>query len=487
MNHKKDKFVLLRHPNVLFEDQVQCSCHSSDTIRSDNTSTEENQEKIISSSTFNRYDFGNVDISRITSLSFFNCKLSSITDALTDLPLKYLNLSKNELSEIPKCLLLGLDILENLDISHNKIANFIFEPNCCKNLKVLILSNNLFEDIPQWIFNLRAKNLQKLQYDFNRITHLRCIFDKSFSFPVQKLSMRNCVVRQEDIKFLKDCINLEDLDVSNSTDTSKFANVIHNIDKLFIKPSWNNIKILKIENLSISLFPEGITWLETLSELYMRHNKFMWLPTNGLEFLVNLEILDLSFNHIVSIPDKLTWLEYLKILKLSHNKIEQLPDISNMESLEVLDLFDNKLTYFEGFSPNLNFVDLECNYFNTEECDLSNYKQMRDNYRKTLLSTQRFNAYKEIGDSLSESEESTSDRSVLENEGIDEEYNFNGSESLEDWDEELRLSNRHEDATASDDEWNGVVIASAPRLAYRYLPIDTDIIYNENVLFCDAD
>ncbi|KAL3266901.1 hypothetical protein HHI36_011051 [Cryptolaemus montrouzieri] len=326
-----------------------------------------------------------VDVRTTTSLDLTSCCLTYIPSVLKDLPLRNLKLSKNKLKEIPECLYLGLEKLEYLDLCHNQIKTFEVEPKCCETLKMLNISYNKMADIPQWILCLYATNLEELCYDFNRVTCLRCIFDNPEKFPVKKLSMKNCILRKEDCNFLKQCKNLEQLNISNSTESTLHSNIIENVEQLFIQPNWKNINILKLNNIAISIFPENLTWLETLTELHLTHNDFMWLPIDGLEFLVNLEVLDLSHNSLYSIPDKLCWLENLKVLKLNFNNIESIPDFSKMERLEILDLYYNKLLNFEYNmdTKNLKYLDLEFNYFNTEDYGLVSYEHKRDEFQES--------------------------------------------------------------------------------------------------------
>ncbi|XP_044748133.1 leucine-rich repeat and death domain-containing protein 1-like isoform X2 [Coccinella septempunctata] len=404
----------------------------------------------------------------ISELDLSNCKLFDITCGLKELQLRKLNLSKNEMTQVPRCFYLGLEILEFLDISYNKINSFDVEPNCCSTLKVLILCSNNLKDIPQWIMNHRAIRLKELYYDLNKITSLRCIFGSTMLFSVAKLSLRNCYVRDEDFDFLKNCRYLEELDISNSVESSVNLNSLKAVDKLLYQPNWKNLSILKMNNLSLSVFPDALTWLEGLTELHLANNYLVWLPKDGLEFFVNLEVLNVSHNSISCLPEKLTWLIYLKVLNLSYNTLEETCDFTKMKSLEILDLYSNKLENFsQNFvCTNLKCLDLEMNLFDTKEYNLATYEEMKKELRMRIPEEKRYDGATQLETNSWKSSD-------------DESYSYSGV--LEDWDEEINL---REQITASDNEWTG----ESPTLPH--IPIthyEKPSIYNDEVLFCDAD
>ncbi|XP_045481120.1 leucine-rich repeat and death domain-containing protein 1-like isoform X1 [Harmonia axyridis] len=404
-------------------------------------------------------------LTKISDLDLSNTNLIDVKVSLKELPLKKLNLAGNLLTQIPRCFYLGLELLEFLDISNNNITSFEVEPNCCKTLKVLILCSNKLKDIPQWIMNHRALALKALYYDFNKITSLRCIFGSNMNFSVSKLSLRNCILRDQDCNFLKNCRYLEELDIGNVSDNASHLNFIKTIDKLLYQPNWKNLSVLKMNYASLSIFPEGLTWLEGLTELHLTNNNFTWLPTDGLEYFVNLEVFNISHNLISEIPKKLTWLEYMKVLNISYNKLEVPCDFSGMKSLEVLDLYNNKLKSLDHdlICTNLKCLDVEQNCFDTTQWHFLAYEEMRHKLRLTLVLENR-------------------EDGVLKSN--DANYQDNSEEELsedsEDWDKELEL----EQITLSDDEWNG----EAPSLPH--IPInfyEKPSIYNDDVIFCDAD
>ncbi|XP_045481121.1 uncharacterized protein LOC123685461 isoform X2 [Harmonia axyridis] len=198
--------------------------------------------------------------------------------------------------------------------------------------------------------NHRALALKALYYDFNKITSLRCIFGSNMNFSVSKLSLRNCILRDQDCNFLKNCRYLEELDIG-------------------------------------------------------------------------------------------------------------------MKSLEVLDLYNNKLKSLDHdlICTNLKCLDVEQNCFDTTQWHFLAYEEMRHKLRLTLVLENR-------------------EDGVLKSN--DANYQDNSEEELsedsEDWDKELEL----EQITLSDDEWNG----EAPSLPH--IPInfyEKPSIYNDDVIFCDAD
>lgn len=347
----------------------------------------------------------------LLELDLSNCELIDITCSLKNLKLKNLNLSSNKLTKVPKCFYLGLEHLEFLDISHNMISNFEVEPNCCRTLKVLNIKMNRLKDIPQWIMSHRAIRLKELYYDFNKITQLRCIFGLNMLFSVPKLSLRNCILRDEDCGFLKNCKYLEELDISNTDEYNIHSNLIAKIDNFLYQPNLQNLCILKMNKLTLSVFPEGLTWFEGLTELHLMNNDLMYLPMDGLEFFVNLELFNLAHNLITCIPEKLTWLTDLKILDLSYNRLEILCDISRMENLEILDLYSNRLDHFdhEFINMNLNGLDIEMNFLDSNLWNPHSYQKMKNVLRMRIPEQKRIDGVIEVPQQLTDESCSSSE------------------------------------------------------------------------------
>lgn len=69
---------------------------------------------------------------------------------------------------------------------------------------------------------------------------------------------------------------------------------------------------------------------------------FLFQVISNLDALVNLEILDLSYNRIRKI-EGLSALCNLKRIYFVHNKIEKIDGLESLTKLEVLELGDNRI------------------------------------------------------------------------------------------------------------------------------------------------
>lgn len=108
---------------------------------------------------------------------------------------------------------------------------------------------------------------------------------------------------------------------------------------------------------------EGYVQLSTIS---LSRNHLSSIPYDTFEDLIDLEHFSLSFNQLTSIPNLKT-LTKLKSLYLFENSIETLTvnDLSGNKQLEILWIYQNKLTHIDGnilnISPELKVVDFRNN------------------------------------------------------------------------------------------------------------------------------
>lgn len=109
----------------------------------------------------------------------------------------------------------------------------------------------------------------------------------------------------------------------------------------------NKVQRLTIANNGLAVFPEEIFTLgRLLTYLDLSHNNIANLPTDLAGHLPKLDTLILNDNNVSEIP-RGTWLSggTIKSLLIAGNRLTKIPhEISEMESLEVLDVDDNPLT-----------------------------------------------------------------------------------------------------------------------------------------------
>jgi Leucine-rich repeat (LRR) protein len=209
------------------------------------------------------------------NLSRNNIELNKLASD-TVLNLKYIVLSFNNLSSIPKEIGLLKDLVD-LQFAENNIKSDLIHPalGTLKHLEVLSFYKNDLDDLPHFIFNL--ENLIELDLYFNQIEIL-----------------------PKEIGNLK---NLERLYIAHN----RFYSVPSTIGEL------KSLKEFYIHHNRISYLPESLAGLQHITDFHIHHNYFQGFP----EFILNyqqLEDLDVSFNEIHKFPPELVELEQLKYL-----------------------------------------------------------------------------------------------------------------------------------------------------------------------------
>lgn len=131
---------------------------------------------------------------------------------------------------------------------------------------------------------------------------------------------------------------------------------------------FNQIKILRLVDVKLSLCPPEIRYLTGLTSLTLRNNELRYIP-DALENLTQLEDLDLLNNKLKSLPSCIGRLTSLYYLQLQQNELEGIPEslnnLSHLESLDIsknnikkdirpiiLTLFSNKLWKYQADSDN---------------------------------------------------------------------------------------------------------------------------------------
>lgn len=262
--------------------------------------------------------------SNLTDLDIEHLFTTSIKRKLINL--KILNLSNNDLDQLPFNFLKYFDNLLELYLNDNHLNdNLIDKFEGLTNLLRLDLSNNNIYDLPRNIFN-GLNNLKLLNLSINSL-HI---------IPFQTF---------------KELKNLEVLDISNN---------------------------------ELGLFLDNFFLLNrNLRELYVKNNTLKKLNKNSLYGLNNLEKLDLSDNNITVIDrNAFDSLKSLLFLDLSSNTIKTLPSIvfSSLHTLNHLILSNNNnMSYLPSgiFSQQINLKHLELD--STNITVLSNWISRNNN------------------------------------------------------------------------------------------------------------
>lgn len=312
-----------------------------------------------------------------------------LLEAIIDLPIVTLDLSKLGLKTLPQSLRTLIDLTE-LDISHNELTIPLeFQNGDFPKLITLKVNSNTLKTLTTsigWLTSLQEldlsdnKKLSTLPEEIGLLTNLKTL-------KVGKCGLRKLT---EQIGWFT---NLEELNLENNY-LEKLPKVIGNLRKLKRlvldenrlkydkKPDKNGIpnEIGNLDNLeelyllnNKATLPESISLLTKLQKLSLRNNNINKLPEN-FGSLIKLEWLDLADNTMYTLPDFQPG-NNLETLLLSNNRLQELPDsIGFLVNLEELDLGSNYLTWLPdtiGALINLKKLNLNRNKLDNLPDDIS--------------------------------------------------------------------------------------------------------------------
>ncbi|CAO1431011.1 unnamed protein product [Diamesa serratosioi] len=322
--------------------------------------------------------------------------------------LLYLDLSGNSLAVMNAEMFVGLETsLMELKLSQNKITNIGSMPLALDQLRRLDLSHNNIVDIPrnafQGVDNLLYLNLSHNQHLspfpvslIHPLTKLQ-VFDASNlglksvqseifgkSPNLKSIYLRNNKIQELSESTFANLRNLTTVDLSFNSIMSirpgAFVNVM-NIRQLFLK--GNQLSAFKgeffntgtgLEDLDISdnqlsyIFPTAFKIHPRLKRLMASNNKFSFFPAALIASLQFLEHIDLSKNQLKTVEElDFARLPRLRELLLAQNSLESLSEMAfhNSTQLQYLDLSHNKIERlgertFEGLA-RIELLNLEHN------------------------------------------------------------------------------------------------------------------------------
>ncbi|XP_066510360.1 leucine-rich repeat-containing G-protein coupled receptor 4-like [Hoplias malabaricus] len=238
----------------------------------------------------------------------------------------YLDLSMNNITELPANVFKNLPYLEELRLAGNDLA--FIHPEALSGLnqlKVLMLQNNQLKTVPSAALkNLHA--LQSLRLDANHIT----------------------VVPEDSFEGLQQLRHLW-LD-DNSLSEVPVGPLQHQ----------GNLQALTLALNRITHIPDhAFANLSSLVVLHLHNNRIQEIGKNCFTGLENLETLDLNFNNLNHFPEAIQTLPKLKELGFHSNNIDSIPEGAFHKNplLRTIHLYDNPLS-FVGRSAFQNLSDL---------------------------------------------------------------------------------------------------------------------------------
>ncbi|KAF6339681.1 leucine rich repeat containing G protein-coupled receptor 5 [Rhinolophus ferrumequinum] len=324
----------------------------------------------------------------------------------------YLDLSMNNISELPPSPLHTLRFLEELRLAGNALT---YIPKGAfaglYSLKVLMLQNNHLRQVPtEALQNLRS--LQSLHLHNNRIHSLgkKC-FDGLHSLETLDLNYNNLDEFPTAIRTLS---NLKELgfhsnNIKSIPEKAFVGNpsliTIHFYDnpiQLVGRSAFQHLPELRTLTLNgasqITEFPD-LTGTASLESLTLTGAQISSLPQTVCDQLPNLQVLDLSYNLLEDLPS-FSVCQKLQKIDLRHNEIYEIKvdTFQQLLSLRSLNLAWNKIAVIHpnAFStlPSLRKLDLSSNRLSsfpvTGLHGLTHLKLTGNHALQSLISSENF-------------------------------------------------------------------------------------------------
>ncbi|KAG6460594.1 hypothetical protein O3G_MSEX012089 [Manduca sexta] len=300
-------------------------------------------------------------------------------DVLTEV-----DLSNNEISDIEYNAFQSLFKMISLDLSRNKIIDFVvnaddlehvkylnlsgnyivrlyFESfSAMKNLQNLDLSHNYLDYIPDQTFT-NTYNLKNVNMTYNEIAIIKNLHIKMFHPEGGVLDLSNNGLNQLKIPFGQG-LRLTILKLhSNNISIPSLIDLIHQTDLMTLDLSKN--MIIELNNTSLRL-PVNLLSLDL-------RNKIIDFVVNA-DDLEHVKYLNLSGNYIVRLYfESFSAMKNLQNLDLSHNYLDYIPDqtFTNTYNLKNVNMTYNEIAIIKNlhikmFHPEGGVLDLSNNGLN---------------------------------------------------------------------------------------------------------------------------
>lgn len=274
--------------------------------------------------------------SKELSARFTRDSTKNIVEVLTEL-----DLSSNAISNIEYDAFQSIMNLISLDLSRNKLINFIVNAEDIKNIKYLNLSTNYITNLFFESFSPMV-NLQNLDLSYNNLEYIP---DKTF---IRNYNLKNVNMTFNEISVL-DNLRIKIfhpdggvLDLSNN-----------GLSRLSI-PSGEALRLTMLilhSNKISDPINIDLIYQNELRTLEMNRNCIERLNDTSLRLPLNLNNLELSYNNIQEIgPSSFHRVGHLKSLFLGHNKLKsiQFGAFQGLTDLSNLDLSYNKIQYLDS-------------------------------------------------------------------------------------------------------------------------------------------
>ncbi|KAL5290651.1 hypothetical protein ACFFRR_010173 [Megaselia abdita] len=238
--------------------------------------------------------------------------------------------------------------VQRLSIKQNKIKTIDSSIQFYSELKYLDLSTNNLLEIPQRTFAYQKK-LQELHMDSNKIGSVN---SKTFVglTSLTVLSLRGNFIEDINENVFSPLVKLEELNLSGNRIRDIHPNAFNGL---------LNLRILYLEDNTLTQIPSMVfSSVPSLAELFIGMNSFNKIPTGSFKDLKGLSRLSVRGCNLNSISNEgFKGLDGLRTLDLSDNLLEKIPTVvlSSLHRLEELHLGQNP---FESV-PDKSFVGMK--------------------------------------------------------------------------------------------------------------------------------
>ncbi|XP_046338390.2 leucine-rich repeats and immunoglobulin-like domains protein 2 [Haliotis rufescens] len=281
----------------------------------------------------------------------FDTSKPIITSNTTKVNLQFLDLSYNNLTELPDNLLDSILSVDEVDLQHNQFELFPAFLTT-KNITVLTLSHNLLTTLDSHALNEKS-TVRTLDMSNNRISSFHVSENHTLQLDMLRLDHNRITHVPDTIWKAAGSLNLS-------------YNNISSLPKII----GSHIKYLILEGNQLQeIGPDTFSELQYLDELYLGNNQLVKLTANSFYGAWALTEISLEENELKTIEGGIfKKLQNLLNLNLAKNKIEAIPKGTFdglEESIHRLSLGQNRISHISPTAfaslQNLRFLDLSDN------------------------------------------------------------------------------------------------------------------------------
>lgn len=273
------------------------------------------------------------------------------------LGLMVLDVSDNQIHELPRTIGADLECLEKLVLRNNRMNTLPVSTKHMKTLTHLDIAGNLFDRVPEMLTYTRL--IRYLNMDRNNLDSLYRKIDTvaggGFDDALAASKRVQAKAVSHGVKGLKGLIQNKVMDkVHTKLKSENRSKQVGALFQLF------DIETLFVSENTIHILPGSISRFEQLTKLDMHSNQLQDLPPD-IGHCTCLTHIDVSHNDLMGLPAEIGTLQKVSFFNLSHNKVGRLPDeIGNMTSLTELNFDSNNLEFIpveiEGLETSLTLL-----------------------------------------------------------------------------------------------------------------------------------